>query len=334
MRLTTRSVVVATASLGVLAVALIAWQIARQSPASDGATTASGVVTPAPLREAAPAAATVAQTAAQAAAAGPAVSAAASPPSAPTSPTAAASMQAAPSLPVAPRAVATPRAPAIKHRVSPRAAEPPILPNEVDRVVAQTLGPKTLARYFYMEPLARRFVASVDKLGERTPATSQWLLKPARGELLLAKSRRPQDGQPIAAANSRRYADFLRWFERTDNARLLSLYARLYPLLQQTYVELGNPQGYFNDRLIEVIDLMLATPVQKSALRVRPASAETLAAAAQTSTPTTPRYEIADPALEALSTGQKMMLRIGPTQAARLKIKLKTLRAGLLRLGR
>nr|WP_269840183.1 DUF3014 domain-containing protein [Paucibacter sp. M5-1]MCZ7882761.1 DUF3014 domain-containing protein [Paucibacter sp. M5-1] len=198
--------------------------------------------------------------------------------------------------------------------------------------MAKTLGPKALARYFYMEPLARRFVASVDKLGEKQPPTSQWLLRPARGELRLSPARKAQDGRVIAAANSQRYADFLRWFERTDNARLLSLYARMYPLLQQTYVELGHPEGYFNDRLIAVIDQMLATPLQKSALRVKPASPETLAAAART--PTTPRYEIADPALEALSTGQKMMLRIGPAQAARLKIKLKSLRAGLLRLGR
>lgn len=322
MRLTTRSVVVATASLGVLAVALIAWQIAKQSPASDGATTASGVVTRAPLREAAPAAVPTA------APASPAISTAASEPSAPASPTAAASTQAASSLPPAPRT------PTIKHKVSARAAQPPILPNEVDRVVAQTLGPKTLARYFYMEPLARRFVASVDKLGEHTPATSQWLLRPARGELLLAKSRRTQDGQPIAAANSQRYADFVRWFERTDNARLLSLYARLYPLLQQTYVELGHPQGYFNDRLIDVIDLMLATPVRKSPLRVKPASAETLAAAAQSATPQQPRYEFSDPALESLATGQKMLLRASPQQAERIKAKLRALRSGLLKLGR
>ncbi len=332
MRLTTRNVVAATVSLGVLAVALIAWQVAKQSPASDGTTTASGVVTRAPLREAAPTA--VAASTPDS----PAVSTAASEPSPPASPPAspptATPAQAAPRPPVASGAVAAPSAPAIKHSVSARATQPPILPNEVDRVVAQTLGPKTMARYFYLEPLARRFVASVDQLGERTPATSQWLLKPARGELLLAKNRRAQNGQPIAAANSQRYADFLRWFERTDNARLLSLYARMYPLLQQTYVELGHPQGYFNDRLIAVMDQMLATPVQKSALRVKPASPETLAAAAQTSTPTTPRYEFADPALEALSTGQKMMLRIGPAQAARLKIKLKSLRAGLLRLGR
>lgn len=329
MRLKTRNVMVATVSLVLLAAALIAWQIAKQSPASDGATTASGVVTRAPLREAAPAAVPAT------AAASPAVSTAASEPSAPSSRSEAAPAQAASSLPPAPRSAAVvPRTPTIKHKVSPRAAQPPILPNEVDRVVAQALGPKTLARYFYMEPLARRFVASVDKLGERTPATSQWLLKPARGELLLAKSRRAQDGQPIAAANSQRYADFVRWFERTDNARLLSLYARLYPLLQQTYVELGHPQGYFNDRLIEVIDLMLATPLRKSALRVKPASAETLAAAAQSATPQQPRYEFSEPALESLATGQKMLLRAGPRQAERIKTKLRALRSGLLKLGR
>ena len=319
--------------MGLLALGLVGWQLTQRPLATPGSSSDSGLVTPAPLPvrpsvdPPAPSATPTLLPAppASATTAGEASGTAQKTPSTPNAAKAA--------LPATPRTAAT-ASPAIKHRVAAQATMPPILPNEVDSVVAKTLGPKALARYFYMEPLARRFVTSVDKLGEKQPPTSQWLLRPARGELRLGPARKPQDGRVIAAANSQRYADFLRWFERTDNARLLSLYARMYPLLQQTYVELGHPDSYFNDRLIAVIDQMLATPVQKSALRVKPASPETLAAAAQTSTPTAPRYEIADPALEALSTGQKMMLRIGPAQAARLKIKLKTLRAGLVRLGR
>jgi Protein of unknown function (DUF3014) len=334
MILKTRSIAVATAALGLLALGLIGWQIASRVPARESGpmveapgTTASGVVTratvPAPLAPAPiPSASVTPAPDTQ-----PPAASAALP--APTRPTASTEEQ-----PVAPRtrtsqAASTAKPPVIKHRVVSRpASQRPILPNEVNRVVGKALGTQALSRYVYMDPLARRFVATVDKLGRQPPATSLWLLKPAPGRLKLA------DKQRVAASNSRRYAGFLRWFEATDNARLIALYARMYPLLQQTYVELGHPDGYFNDRVIEVIDQLLATPVQKRALRVKPASAETVAAAALSSTPTQPRYEFADPALEALSTGQKMMLRIGPTQAARLKIKLRALRAGLIRLGR
>lgn len=317
--------------MGLLALGLVGWQLTQRPLATPGSSSDSGIVTSAPARPAVDPPTSSATPALSSAP--PASVAMAAETSAPTpkTPNTQTTVKAAP--PATPRATSTTN-PAIKHRVAANATRPPVLPNEVDSVVAKTFGPKTLSRYFYMEPLARRFVASVDKMGENQPPTSQWLLRPARGELRLGPARKPQEGRVITAANSQRYADFLRWFERTDNARLLSLYARMYPLLQQTYVELGHPEDYFNDRLIAVIDQMLATPVQKGALRVKPASPETLAAAAQTSTPTQPRYEIADPALEALSTGQKMMLRIGPTQAARLKIKLKTLRAGLVRLGR
>jgi len=38
------------------------------------------------------------------------------------------------------------------------------------------------------------------------------------------------------------------------------VYLRFYPLFQQAYQDLGYPNGYFNDRLVKVIDVLLATP--------------------------------------------------------------------------
>ena len=77
---------------------------------------------------------------------------------------------------------------------------------------------------------------------------------------------------------------------------LVSLYVRHYPLFQQSYRELGYPNGHFNDRLVEAIDLMLATPESPAALKV-----------------VQPKifYEFADRDLEQLPAGQKLMLRIG-----------------------
>lgn len=226
--------------------------------------------------------------------------------------------------------------PASTSRPAPRAELPPILPNEVNTAVEQALGHQALAKFLYLEPLARRFVASVDKLGRKPAPDSMWLLRPPPGDFTLAKNRTAEDTSLVAKANSQRYAPFVRWVEAMDTQRLLTLYARLYPVLQQSYVELGHREGQFNDRLIEVIDLLLATPTTKAPLRVQPAVLDAAAKAAISNplgaaTPPRPRFEMADPALESLVTGQKMLLRVGPQHAARLKLKLAALRAGLIK---
>lgn len=83
--------------------------------------------------------------------------------------------------------------------------------------------------------------------------------------------------------------------------------------------------------MIEVIDQLLATPVVKAPLRVKQVNPE---AETESSTPQRPRYELITPELEQLTTGQKMLLRTGPQQAARLKVKLKDLRRALITLSR
>lgn len=89
-------------------------------------------------------------------------------------------------------------------------------------------------------------------------------------------------------------------------------YRRFYPLFQESYVRLGYPDGYFNDRAVEVIDHLLATPEPKDPIRlVRPHVL----------------YEFADAELEALSSGQKLLLRMGSKNAASIKRVLKEFRA-------
>lgn len=103
--------------------------------------------------------------------------------------------------------------------------------------------------------------------------------------------------------------------ESIDSEQLVSLYVRFYPLFQQAYEELGYPSAYFNDRLVEVIDHLLEAPdIQQPVRLVRPRVL----------------YQFADPQLEALSAGQKVLIRVGPDNAARLKAKLGELRAGLV----
>ena len=77
----------------------------------------------------------------------------------------------------------------------------------------------------------------------------------------------------------------------------------------------GFPGKYFNDRLMEAIDDLLATPeLDAPAKLLRPRVL----------------YEFADPDLETRSAGQKILLRMGPENAARLKAKLWEIRRELL----
>jgi len=100
-----------------------------------------------------------------------------------------------------------------------------------------------------------------------------------------------------------------------DAKKLVSVYAHLYPLFQQAYVELGYPDGYFNDRLVQVIDNLLAAPTPAAPIRLDQPNV---------------LYVYADPELESLSAGQKILVRMGPANAAVVKDKLRQIRSEVI----
>jgi len=112
-----------------------------------------------------------------------------------------------------------------------------------------------------------------------------------------------------------------------DTERAVALYRRLYPLLQRAYEDLGYPGKYFNDRLVAVIDLLLETPEPSGALKVE------LPEIRGPLKPTRPwvLYRFSDPALEGLSSGQKILLRMGRENEKRLKAKLVEFRRQIAR---
>jgi hypothetical protein len=105
----------------------------------------------------------------------------------------------------------------------------------------------------------------------------------------------------------------------------VQLYRRIYPLVQQAYEEMGFPGRHFNDRLVAVIDLLLAAPEPAGPVAVEPVVVEgglTLARPWQ-------HFVFADPELEALPAGQKIMVRVGLVNERRLKERLRALRGAL-----
>jgi hypothetical protein len=156
--------------------------------------------------------------------------------------------------------------------------------------------------------IVRRIVATVDNLPRNTIAVQILPIMPVPGLLATASGA----GAPsIGAENATRYTAYVNAAEAIDSQRLAGFYFRMYPLFQQAYVDLGYPAGYFNDRLVDVIDHLLATPEPKPPVHL-----------------TQPKvlYEFSDPALEELSAGQKILVRVGLENELRLKAKLREIR--------
>ncbi|HET7728947.1 MAG TPA: DUF3014 domain-containing protein [Usitatibacter sp.] len=175
------------------------------------------------------------------------------------------------------------------------------------------MGPQALAKLVQPERLVRHIVVTIDNLPRQIFAPQFSPVNPPGGQL---RTTGQGETLAIAPANAARYTPYVRALEAMDGERLVALYARFHPLFQQAYVELGYPNAFFNDRLVEVIDHLLATPEVKGPVQL--VVPHVLA-------------EFADPSLQERSTGQKLLLRMGPENAARVKAKLRELRGALVR---
>jgi hypothetical protein len=209
-------------------------------------------------------------------------------------------------------------APAIEHPIERAQAEPSAPPQVTLDGSDSALG-EALASLFkgrlpeFVRPmgLIRNIVATIDNLPRSKVAPRLLPIQTTPGALSIATAG---DDVVIAADNSARYAPAIALVQAVDTKQLVAVYVRFYPLFQQAYRELGYPDGYFNDRLVTVIDHLLATPNVKAPIAlVQPKVV----------------YQFADPQLEAWSAGQKAMIRVGPVNMEVLKTKLREVRQGV-----
>lgn len=173
--------------------------------------------------------------------------------------------------------------------------------------VTELLGQRAVLSMLQLDGFARRLVATVDNLGRSHAAPRLWPVNPTPGRCTVAQG---SEGTLIATTNSARYLPFMSLVNTVNAARAVALYKRFYPLFQREYEALGFPRAYFNDRLVDVIDELLATPEPKQPLAVR------LTEVKGPIQPVRPwvLYEYADPALESRSAGQKIMLKKRPSR--------------------
>lgn len=196
-------------------------------------------------------------------------------------------------------------------------AEEPLPPLEesdtkIKDILTEIFGADLVNQIFKQTGIIHRFVATIDTLPNKKLAHKFRLIPPTPGKFLVQKDA--SDKITVDPSNFTRYSAYMQLLNMLETEQFVKWYTHFYPLIQEAYDALGYKHRYFNDRFIFVLDHLLETPeVIGSIQLVQPKVF----------------YEYADPALERLSAGQKILLRIGPENAAIAKAKLVEIRKRL-----
>lgn len=227
--------------------------------------------------------------------------------------------------PAAPPTAETASAPPTQQAAEPAVRYPlqeEAPPADLAQALNDLLGRQAVLTLLQTTDFPRRFVATVDSLGRESSPPRIWPVVPPAGRF---EVDRRGDGAVIASANAARYAPLVALAGSVDAHRAAAFYRSIYPQLQAAYEELGFKGRYFNDRMVQVIDLLLAAPQPQGPIEVQRTEVK-----GPTADPRPwVRWEFADPRLESLPAGQKIMVRMGPDNERRAKQALTALRAEL-----
>ncbi|HWK75115.1 MAG TPA: DUF3014 domain-containing protein [Povalibacter sp.] len=210
-------------------------------------------------------------------------------------------------------AAPAPTPPPDDYPIEPAAADAKPLPAladsdaELHESLSGAVG-RALDDFLVPKEIVRHIVVTVDNLTRKKTSVQLRPVKPTGGQLMVSGT----DQQlTLSTDNFARYEPLMKVLRNTDTRQVAAVYKRFYPLFQQAYTELGYPDSYFNNRLVAVIDHLLETPEVQGPIKLVQPSVF---------------YQFADPALEERSAGQKLLIRMGPENAATVKIKLRELR--------
>lgn len=160
------------------------------------------------------------------------------------------------------------------------------------------------------EDLLRRLAVVVDNAARgEYPRGQLGFLAPAEKFKVIENSQ----GVFLDSLNYRRFDSYLDILEGVDPGLLATLLEQMAPLVDEALAELGN-QDDSQPQILSAIEQILDVPhVTGDIELIQPKVF----------------YEYANPSLEALSPLQKQVLRLGPTNIARLKEYLEALRSEL-----
>lgn len=176
--------------------------------------------------------------------------------------------------------------------------------------LAELAGAQAVENWLVDERLIERAVVFVNSLDADPIPQRMWPLQPAPGP---ARVREGEDDRLLwDEANADRYAPVIAVIETVSPEAAARFYLNHYRLFQQAYAEMAGSGAYFNDRLVEVIDHLLATPDFPEPIEVESWEG---------------RYRFADESLEEQSSGRKMLLRMSNEQARELREWLEEVRS-------
>jgi hypothetical protein len=184
--------------------------------------------------------------------------------------------------------------------------------NFMGDALASLISNKAMMHIFNEGQLIRNIVVTIDNLPRKQISMRVMPIKKAPGQFMVSK-----DGErtTISPKNNERYVDYVKFTEAVDAKKLVENYINLYPLFQQSYEEIGYPDQYFNDRVLFVIDHLLATPeVGEPVTLLQPKF----------------YYQYADADLESRSIGQRILIRIGSSNEKIVKAKLQAIKQELM----
>ena len=166
-----------------------------------------------------------------------------------------------------------------------------------------------LAQWLLTDDLIRKFVAAVDNIANGNSPRKHIDFFTPKGEFKVVE----KNGQYIAdPASYTRYSPVAGVFSSLNAQECVSLYQKLYPVIQQAYRDLGYPGGNFNRTLLRAIQELLGVPIIEGDVLLE---AKLLS------------FEMAVPELENLSQAQKHLFRMGPQNIRIIQTKLRELKS-------
>jgi hypothetical protein len=180
----------------------------------------------------------------------------------------------------------------------------------IETELGQFIGKDRLSALFNLKNIARRIVVTIDNATKHDQISQEYSpFKPLEKNF---HTEGKGENLVLSTENFSRYSLYVSLAKNVDTQKLAHLYVHFYPLFQSAFQDLG-VKGYFNDRVIAAIDVVLGAPEINDTIKLVRA-------------PIHPIYKFADEKLEALPAAQKVMLRMGTENALFIKMKLRELK--------
>lgn len=192
-------------------------------------------------------------------------------------------------------------------------------PKNINSALLELFGEKTLLSLLLMGEFINHFVVTVDNLGGPLPSVNKWPVQKVEGQF---QTEVKAGKIIISQANASRYQPYVNALINLDLKKAASLYFFFYPKFQATFESIGYPDRQFNQRFIQVLDLLIKTPEASDVILAELIKIE---GPYQFTQPWT-HYQFEKVNYEQLTIGQKIMMRLGLKNQSIVKTKLKEFR--------